>query len=141
MAPDFVQPDFLNWAESIEFRPRGYFRASKSFAADLANLINRANQEDRRVRPIGSAWAFADVAVCYDYLVDTSGAKGASPGSEFNRLLAMSQGNTVWGQIDDNGNLINPSSPVLVGALTTETIQSGAILVHAEAGIPLFKLY
>src|SRR2546421_6305763 len=116
MSSDFQGQDFLNWAESIDFRPRSTYRPQS--VVDLANFVNAANQNDRRVRAVGSAWSFPDVAISHDYLVDTT---------SFGAVLGMSSGSTGWGYVEHTKGgpqVIQPSSPVLVQALTQDTIAS-----------------
>lgn len=132
MNTDFQGQDFVNWAESIDFRPRSTYRPQS--VVDLASFVRAAQQNDRRVRAVGSAWAFPDVAISHDYLVDTT---------SFGAVLGMSSGSTVWGYVEHTkggSQVIQPSSPVLVQALTQDTIASGKHLVHAQAGVQLRHL-
>ena len=133
MSADFQDHDFLNWPESIDFRPRRMYQPLS--VADLASFVKTAMQGDRRVRAVGSAWSMSDIEISHDYLVDMTGLRG---------VLAMSSGSTVWGYVEDvkgGSQLVPPSSPVLVQALTQDTIASGKLLVHAQAGIQLQDLY
>jgi hypothetical protein len=66
MSADFQDYDFLNLSESVDFRPRYIYQPQS--VADLTNFVQAANQNDRRVRAVGSAWTFPDVAVARDYL-------------------------------------------------------------------------
>jgi hypothetical protein len=140
MPQDFQGPDFQNWPRSVDYRPRAYFSAKNDFPGDLCQFVQNASQNDRRLRALGSAWSISTPEVCLDYLVDTSGEIGA-PESAFNNILGLSSGSTVWGTVDANGNLQNPSSPVLVSALTPATIEAGKPLVHLQAGTTLRELY
>ncbi len=130
MAPDFQDGDFVNWPASIDFRPRRIFRPTS--VVEVANVVNKAIQQNRRLRPFGSGWSFSDADVANDYLIDTSGLK---------QILAMSSGTTVWGYVDADGSAIAPTSPVLVSALNPATRASSALLVHTQAGIKLRDLY
>jgi hypothetical protein len=134
---DFQTPDFVNWPASIDFRPRQTFTPVS--LTDLINFVKTATENDRRVRAVGSGWSLSDAAISHDYLI--SGPPLSDTSAFWSRVLAMSQGNNVWGPADADGNQAPPASPVLMGALTPETMAASKNLVHAEAAIHLVDLY
>jgi FAD/FMN-containing dehydrogenase len=127
--PDF-QAEWKNWGRNIDIRPRQIFFPST--LKDLSGFIKQANQDDRRVRVLGSGWSFNDVAVSHDDLVDLSG---------WNRVLAFSQGLKVWGH-EDPALVPHPAeSPVLIAALLPQVTDSGRRFAHVLAGTNLKWLY
>ncbi len=131
---DFSSRDFKNWPESIDFRPRQTFLATS--VADVVKAVKDAGAQARRLRAIGSAWSFSDVAVAQDYLLDIA---------FLNRVLTLSQGDRQWGYLDIDDQLktviLPPISPVLPAALLPGVVKAKKMLVHVEAGITLLKLY
>ena len=134
---DFQGGDFTNWPVSIDYRPRLSYEPTS--LADLVQFLKTASQNDRRVRAVGTGWSLSDVAVSHDYLVTSPGWGAKS--SWFSRVLAMSQGATVWGALDATGTIAAPISPVLTAGLNQQTLAGSNRLVHAEAGISLMDLY
>ena len=137
MSTDFQGSDFLNWPGSIDYRPRRIYRPTSLL--DLVQFLESVNENDRRVRAIGSSWSLSDVEVSNDYLI--SGAGWGATSTWLSRVLAMSQGSEVWGAISATGLIVPPESPVLTAALNQQTLAGSQRLVHAEAGISLVDLY
>jgi hypothetical protein len=131
MAADFDAPDFVNWSQSIDYRPRRVFQPTTP--GEIAAAIRIAKINDRRLKPIGSRWGLSDVAVGNDYILDTS---------LLGEVLGMSQAATVWGYVSGAGVVHLATSPVLSPAvLDLDVMAKGIRLVHVQAGIKVHDLY
>jgi hypothetical protein len=119
-----------NWADTQEIRPRQIFHPTS--IAEISQIIQDANADDRRVRAIGSLWSFTDVALSHDYLIELD---------QMNFVLSYSQSTsqgTVWWH--GPSNLPDPAldqgtALTAIGGTTTQR------LVHTLAGITIQDLY
>jgi FAD/FMN-containing dehydrogenase len=124
--------EWKNWGRNIDIRPRWIF--APNTITELSQIIKQANSDDRRLRVLGSGWSFSDVQVSHDYLVDLSG---------WNRVLAFSQGSSVWGhELPELPGVPHAAeSPVLIAALLPQFIDSNRRFAHVLGGTNLRWFY
>lgn len=116
--------------------------------AEVIAIIRRAENENRKVRAVGSGHSFSDIALTDDFLIDTFGLKKVlaldtetlKPGVQTSTLVEVECGITIADvndRLDELGlaliNMGAHTAQTVVGALSTSTHGSGISLGSAAA--------
>lgn len=114
--PPADKTPWQNWAENQSSVPELTFDAVS--VEHIVAIIQQAEKKAEKVRAVGSAWSFSNIAVTDHYLVQTSG---------LNRTLGWSGGPRL------------PNCPTILQDALVQAAR-GRKLYHVEAGITIREL-
>jgi len=115
---------------------------------EVIGIVQRAENENRKVRAVGSGHSFSDIALTDDFLIDTHGLKEVLPldtdtlkaGTQTSTLVEVECGITIADvndRLDEMGlaliNMGAHTAQTVVGALSTSTHGSGIELGSAAS--------